>query len=95
MVVAGFASYSVRVVVREGRLDFAKTIPGMWDLPRYLTLLMGEIPRLRDDAAGYGPNGTGYIAHVDIPREVEDAFERLRQVFPGSVRTANTTFASR
>ena len=42
----------------------------MWDMERYVSLLMGETPRLTDDAAGYGPHGAGYIAHVDIPEEV-------------------------
>lgn len=54
---------------------------------------MGEIPRLRDDADGYGPNGRGFIAHVDIPPEVEAAFAELRSDF--SVREANPLYASR
>ena len=32
---------------------------------------MGEVPRLRDDEHGYGPLGRGFIAHVDVPDEVE------------------------
>jgi len=35
---------------------------------RCVTLLMGEVPRLTDNANGYGPAGRGYIAHVDVPR---------------------------
>lgn len=41
---------------------------------------MGEIPRLSDDANGYGPNGKNYIAHVDIPENVKIAFEELKMV---------------
>lgn len=52
----------------------------LWPIPRFLDLLMGEIPRLRDDAEGYGPKGKGFIAHVDVSREVEEAFELLRGV---------------
>ncbi|HET6440076.1 MAG TPA: YdcF family protein [Anaeromyxobacter sp.] len=49
----------------------------LWPIERLVTLVMGEIPRLRDDAAGYGPKGRGYIAHVDIPTHVEEAWARL------------------
>ncbi|WP_025885358.1 YdcF family protein [Asaia prunellae] len=38
-----------------------------WADERYLSLLLGEIPRLRDDAQGYGPKGQGFIGHVEIP----------------------------
>ncbi|KAH6986374.1 hypothetical protein BKA56DRAFT_580350 [Ilyonectria sp. MPI-CAGE-AT-0026] len=48
---------------------------GMWPMDRFLDLLMGEIPRLRDDANGYGPNGRGFIGHVEIPPTVETAWE--------------------
>ncbi len=34
---------------------------------RYLALLLGELPRLLDNAQGYGPNGKGFITHVDFP----------------------------
>lgn len=50
---------------------------GLWDMRRYLDLLIGEIPRLRDDETGYGPRGKGFIAHVDIPEEVEEAWRVL------------------
>lgn len=50
---------------------------GMWSMDRFLDLLMGEIPRLRDDANGYGPNGRGFIGHVEIPSAVETAWEMV------------------
>lgn len=53
---------------------------GLWAPQRFLDLLLGEVPRMRDDAAGYGPAGKGFIAHVDIPQEVEAAFTRLSAV---------------
>ncbi|KAA8645607.1 hypothetical protein EYZ11_010706 [Aspergillus tanneri] len=52
----------------------------LWSRERFLGLLLGEIPRLRDDQNGYGPNGKGFIGHVDIPEEVERAWERLRRM---------------
>jgi len=51
----------------------------LWEMGRFFDLIMGEIPRLRDDEMGYGPNGKGFIVHVDIPIEVEDAWQRLQR----------------
>jgi uncharacterized SAM-binding protein YcdF (DUF218 family) len=49
-------------------VDFAPTAEGLWSVDRYLSLITGELPRLRDDATGYGPCGRDFIAHVDIPQ---------------------------
>lgn len=92
--VVSYATYQVEVVVRDGALTFDREPLGMWDMGRYLELLMGEIPRLTDDEGGYGPRGAGFIAHVDVPAEVTAAWERLRALDPGSVRRANPAFAS-
>lgn len=81
--------------MRDGELAFRDAPRGMWTMERYLTLLMGEIPRLRDDAEGYGPRGRGFIAHVDVPEEVERAFEFLRAQFPEYVRAMNPKPASK
>ncbi|KAL4901437.1 hypothetical protein BDW74DRAFT_187674 [Aspergillus multicolor] len=70
-----------------GAVLYADCGPGLesetalWPLDRYLSLIMGEIPRLRDDEEGYGPRGRGFIPHVDVPVEVEDAWVRLRADF--------------
>jgi len=55
----------------------------LWSTERFVSLVMGEIPRLRDDKAGYGPNGAGFIGHVNIPEEVESAWQRLNMVLTG------------
>lgn len=49
----------------------------VWTEERLTELILGEVPRLRNDAAGYGPLGRGFIASVKIPLEVEAAFEAL------------------
>lgn len=54
---------------------------GLWSVDRFCSLLIGEIPRLRDDESGYGPRGKLFIVHVDISDEVEDAHKRLQVVF--------------
>lgn len=95
-VIINFPAYSAKVVVKDGRLAYENdAIWGMWEIEHYISLLMGEIPRLRDDENGYGPNGKGFIAHVDIPNEVEDAFALLEKEHVGLVRAANPRYATK
>ena len=49
----------------------------IWPVERFVSLVLGEIPRLRDDEVGYGPRGRGFITHVDIPEAVLSAHARL------------------
>ncbi len=93
-VLINYAVYRAKVVATENGLAFAEEIPGMWDLERYLSLLLGEIPRLTDDANGYGPRGKGFIAHVEIPREVREAYEGLCAQYGDLVRPANEAYSS-
>jgi len=65
-----------------------------WPLAPFLDLVMGEVPRLRDDAAGYGPRGAGFIGHVDVPANVEAAHAALLETFGAHVRAANPAFAA-
>ena len=53
----------------------------LWKMPRFIDLLLGEIPRLRDDENGYGPRGKGFIAYVEVPEEVEEAWRTLNEEF--------------
>jgi uncharacterized SAM-binding protein YcdF (DUF218 family) len=53
-----------------------------WPHGRWVELVMGEVPRLRDDAHGYGPNGAGFQAYVEVPAEVEAAYAALRTAHP-------------
>lgn len=92
--VINYAVYSANVIVKDGELAYESDIPGMWDIDRYITLLLGEIKRLSDDEEGYGPKGKAFIAHVDIPLEVRKAFDELKQEFQEKVREANPLFAS-
>lgn len=48
-----------------------------WSVDRFISLLMGEIPRLYDNELGYGPNGKGYIVHIDIPADIMSSFHSL------------------
>ena len=92
--IINYAVYSAKVACVDEKLMYTSKIWGMWDMERYISLLMGEIPRLTDDENGYGPNGKGFIAHVDIPAEVQAAFEELRKVYSDLVREADPLYAS-
>lgn len=94
--IINFASYKVRVEVRNEKLVVVPSdLWGMWDIERYISLLLGEIPRLLDTTTGYGPKGKGYIAHVDIPLHVVTAFEELQAEYGTLVRAANPLYASK
>lgn len=55
-----------------------RDVDGIWEEKRFLELIMGEIPRLKDDVNGYGPCGKNFIAHVDVPSEIEEYYNRLK-----------------
>lgn len=65
------------LINEDGALCFARPRQGLWPVERYLSLILGEIPRLRDDATGYGPQGRDYLVHVDIPQHIEEAWRIL------------------
>ncbi|MCQ2595164.1 MAG: YdcF family protein [Treponemataceae bacterium] len=90
MKIINYAAYQINV---NSNLKYTETISGMWDFDRYLTLLMGEIPRLTDDENGYGPKGKNFIAHVEIPEEVRTAYEHLKNAYNGLGRDANPLYA--
>lgn len=83
----GYAAYKCKVMVQEERLVFEdSTILGMWEMEQYITLLLGEIPRLHDTEEGYGPKGKGYIAHVDMSDVVVGVFAELKNIYGELVR---------
>lgn len=64
-------------VLENGYQYINKEVNGLWTKDRFIDLIMGEIPRLRDDLNGYGPKGKGFISHVDIPEVVGDSYQTL------------------
>lgn len=91
--IINYAAYRANVVVKDGALAYSDDISGMWTIDRYTSLLISEIPRLRDDSNGYGPRGKGFIAHVDIPDEVEAAFGLLSSCKIGALRAGDSRYA--
>lgn len=88
-----YAAHQTAVTPTRGLLAYAAPPEGMWPIDRYVSLLMGEVPRLTDDANGYGPAGRGYIAHVEVPSEVRRAFTYLRESAGFAVRAADARWA--
>ena len=93
--IINYAAYAATVEAGPDGLRCQTPVWGIWEMERSLSLLMGEIPRLTDDENGYGPRGKGFLAHVDIPEQVTEAFTLLRAEYPRLVRQANPAFASR
>jgi len=87
-VIINYAAYKAQVTTANGSLTYEKPILGIWDMERYISLLMGEIPRLSDDSEGYGPKGKNFIAHIEIPGKVRNAFISLKTDFSKLVRKA-------
>ena len=58
-------------------------------LERFISLVMGEIPRLRDDENGYGPKGKGFIPHVEISVAIENDFKKLTAYFGSKSEISN------
>lgn len=97
MEIINYAAYQAEVVAQGSQLIYREAIPGMWAVDRYVNLLMGggKIPRLTDNDAGCAPYGKNYIAHDDIPPEVQAAFERLQAVYGTQTRAANPLYAGK
>lgn len=70
----------VTPLLRNGQrgLSFTPREEGLWATDRYLSLILGEIPRLRDDEQGYGPRGRNFIAHVEFPASIDAAWRTLQ-----------------
>lgn len=63
----------------ETGVGFIAENAGLWPVDRYISLVLGELPRLYDDINGYGPAGRDFIAHVAFPESVTAAWALLRQ----------------
>lgn len=91
--IINYASYQVDVYNKDNKIEFKESIVGMWSIEHYVRLLLGEISRLSDNKDGYGPRGKDYLIHVDIPKEVASAFDRLKEHY--EIRIADPRFASK
>ncbi|MEU4392843.1 YdcF family protein [Kribbella sp. NPDC023855] len=62
--------------------------PAIWERERFVSLVLGEVRRLRDDENGYGPRGRNFIDRVDLPPAVLDAYSNLTRKHPELIRPA-------
>lgn len=92
MRIINFATYEVEIIEKSKKLLYRNIPEGMWEIERYQSLLLGEIVRLRDDKYGYGPNGENYIAHVEMPTQVDEAFAYLSDKKKGLIRGSNAKY---
>jgi uncharacterized SAM-binding protein YcdF (DUF218 family) len=72
-------NYAAHQTFVNDELAYDDPPAGMWPVDRYVSMLMGEVARLTDDADGYGPAGLGFIAHVDVPPSVRHAAGYLKE----------------
>lgn len=80
-------NYAPFIPVLNNNIEITNTeVDGIWNLERYLELIMGEIPRLRDNEKGYGPKGANFIEHVDIPDNIKIAYEKLSSIVGNKYR---------
>jgi hypothetical protein len=86
---ARLVNYASHRTMVDEAMEYVDPPIGMWPLDRYVSLLLGEVPRLTD----YGPAGRGFIAHVDVPDEVLAAAAHLRSTTDFAVRLADSRWA--
>lgn len=94
MQILNYAASQVQFGEKDGELWIPNPPEGMWTAEEYARLLAGEIFRLQDCESGYGPKGKHFIAHVDIPHSVLEAYHRLIQQYPHLIRPALSAYAA-
>jgi hypothetical protein len=74
-----FVSFAPFVPRVEGETIFPED---QWSFERFVRMLLGELPRLADRPGGYGPRGSDFIEHVDVPEELWENHARVSEAFP-------------
>ncbi|HUI51904.1 MAG TPA: YdcF family protein [Terriglobales bacterium] len=68
------------VLSASGEWEFASgSAQELWSKQRFLSIVLGEIKRLRNDENGYGPRGRNFLPAVEIPADVLASYTRLLQ----------------
>ncbi|MGV9194056.1 hypothetical protein ACQ143_06890 [Microbacterium sp. MC2] len=94
--IVNFAAGTAHVTATDdGELRFANAPDDMWPMERFVSMLLGEVRRLRDDDSGYGPRGTGWVVHVDIPPAVAEAAALLGTLDAFAPGSADPKWSSR
>ncbi|MCX5773932.1 MAG: YdcF family protein [Fusobacteria bacterium] len=78
-----FKSFTPLEMAISGEIEYTnQSVLNYFSFERVLELVLGEIVRVKDDEQGYGPKGKNFIAHVDVPIEVEKAFSSIVKKYP-------------
>ena len=83
-----YAAWQAQVGMKDGKLVYLEAPEAMWSLDHHRSLLLGEVQRLWDTPEGYGPRGSCFLAHVEMPQEVVAAYQRLCARYPDGPRQA-------
>lgn len=76
-----FAPFIPLLMLKNGAIEFQdRNVPDLWNVDRFLSLIMGEIPRLLDNENGYGPRGKDFIAHVNVPSNILNYYKDLENI---------------
>ena len=84
--IVSFAPFVPVVENVAGRWAVSGGVEPIWDFERFVSLLMGEIDRLRDEEQGYGPKGRNYFDHVEVPYDVIEAYKEVKRELPSGAR---------
>ncbi|MDQ5913844.1 MAG: hypothetical protein QG623_463 [Patescibacteria group bacterium] len=85
--IVSYAPFIPRLELKEdGTYAIAGSDFPSWEYERLASLILGEVPRLRDDENGYGPRGKDFFDHIKIPGNVEQAFDELSEEMAKLVR---------
>jgi uncharacterized SAM-binding protein YcdF (DUF218 family) len=72
-----YSPYIPQIILQDDTPLITDIDEKAWDIDRFVSLLLGEIPRLHDTSLGYGPQGKNFIAHVHIPDEILECHRLL------------------
>jgi uncharacterized SAM-binding protein YcdF (DUF218 family) len=87
VVFINYAAFIPYLTAKEGLLTYVNpSHVEFCEIDRLLSLVMGEIPRLKNDINGYGPRGKNFIVAMDIPSEIMEAYHKLANLYPNYIR---------
>lgn len=76
-----FCAFIPKVKVENYNIFYENQLWGLWPKDRYISLLLGEMKRLIDNQDGYGPQGRGFIEHIDIDEDIVKSYQRLLEIY--------------
>lgn len=72
-----YAPFIPKLILQDNDIKFQRLVEGIWSIERFISLIIGEIPRLLDNEKGYGPKGKNFIEHVEVPEYIIEDYKYL------------------